>query len=59
MVIKSLTRSDLFLSEQMFKHIANLLVLLFVPTAVLVWRVIGTRLDGFSVWLLKAIDFLM
>jgi len=56
-VIKSLTRSDLFLSERMFKS-ANFIVLLFVPTAVLVWRVMDTRLDGFAVRLLKALDFL-
>jgi len=56
-VIKSLTRSDLFLMERMFKR-ANLIVLLFVPTAILVWRVIGTRFDGFAVRFLKALDFL-
>jgi len=56
-VIKSLTRSDLFLSEWMFRS-AKLTVLLFVPTLVLVWRGIGTRLDRFAVRLFKALDFL-
>jgi len=50
-VIKSLTRSYSFLSERMFK-IAYLTVFFF-------WHVIGTRLDGFAVWLLKALDFLL
>jgi len=57
-VIKSLTASDLFLSERMFKS-ANLIVLLFVPTAILVWLVKGTRFDGFVVRLLKALVFLL
>jgi len=52
-VIKSSTRSDLFLSERMFKS-ANLTILLFVPTAILVCRIKGTSLDGFAVRLLKA-----
>jgi len=40
----------------MFKR-ANLQVLIFVPTVILVCHVIGTRLDGFAVGLLKALDF--
>jgi len=49
-VIKPFTRSDLFLSEQMFIS-ANRTVLIFVPSSTLVCRVIGTVVKvGFVRW---------
>ncbi len=46
-----------FFSELMFKN-ANLMTLLFISTAILVWCIIGHRLDGSAVRLEKALDFL-
>ncbi len=46
-----------FFSELMFKN-ANLMTLLFISTAILVWCIIGRRLDGSAVRLEKALDFL-
>ena len=47
----------IFFSERMFKD-ANLMAVLCVFTSILVWCIIGCRLDEFALRLEKALDFL-